>query len=120
MTSVLIDNGFNRSKNDYCLFTRTDTDVTTHVLVCVVDIVIGSRNQQYVYVLLNNLCERFKMDDRGPLPWILGMSKISGAGLESINQTHYIDECVNRLGHEGYKPVSTPADAAVMLAVMQQ
>ena len=68
-----MDSGFNRSKNDYCLFARTDADMTTYVLVWVDEIIIGSRNQQCVNVLRDNFSERIKMDDRGPLSWFLGM-----------------------------------------------
>ncbi len=117
LTSFLTNSGFSRSKNDYYLFTRTDADVTTCVLVWADDIIIGSKNRQReTNELRINFSERFKMDDRSSHWCFLGMSTNFGDGFKSISQTQYIDECPSRVGLKGCKAVSNPPDSNYNLA----
>ena len=68
LSTFLLDEGFNRSSNGFCLFTiRGTNDAMIYVLVWVDDIIIGCRCRDEVDKLRSRFSERFKMDDRGAL-----------------------------------------------------
>ena len=67
LSPFLEETGFNRSKNDYCLFTSNVEDELCYVLVWVDDIIIGCKNKGRIKKLREDFNQRFSMDDRGPL-----------------------------------------------------
>ena len=72
LANLLIKNGFQRSRNDYCLFVRKEEDETfSYILLWVDDIIIaGEHNVDAIKSLLE---KSFKMDDREDLHWFLAM-----------------------------------------------
>ena len=54
--------------------------------------------------------ERFKMDERGALSWFLGMQVKQSPVTVTVNQSRYIDDCLERFGLADSKPMGTPAD----------
>ena len=86
------------------------------MLVWVDDIIIGCRCQDEVDKLRSRFSERFKMDDRGALFWCLGMQVKQSPGTVTVNQSRYIDNCLERFGLAECKPVGTPADISAQLS----
>ena len=117
LSTFLLDEGFTRSSNDFCLFTTRGTnDAMIYVLFWVDDIIIGFRCQDEVDKLRSRFSERFKMDDRGALFWCLGMQVKQSPGTVTVNQSRYIDNCLERFGLAECKPVGTPADISAQLS----
>ena len=56
------------------------------------------------------------MDDRGVLSWFLGMQVKQSPGIVAVNQSQYIEHCLERFGLAGCKPVATPADISAQLS----
>ena len=99
LSTFLLDEGFTRSRNDFCLFTMRGTnDAMIYVLVAVDDIIIGRRCQDEVDKLRSRFSKRFKMDDRGALSWFLGMQVKQSPGTVTVNQSRYIGDCLERFG----------------------
>ena len=67
LANLLIRNGYQRSRNDYCLFVRKEEDGTfSYILLWVDDIIIAGEHN--VVDAIKSLLEKsFKMDDRGEL-----------------------------------------------------
>ena len=74
LSYFLEETGFNRSKNDYCLFTSNVEDDLCYVLVWVDDIISGYKNKGRIKKLREDFNQPSKMDDRGPLLWFMGMA----------------------------------------------
>ena len=85
-------------------------DDLCYVLVWVDDIIIGCKNKGRIKKLREDFNQRFRMDDRGPLSWFLGMVIKRQPGAVTVSQTQYNDECLRQFGLDDCKPVSTPAD----------
>ena len=110
LSSFLEETGFIRSKNDFCLFTSSVGDELCYVLLWVDDIIIGCKSKGRINKLRDDFNQRFRLDDRGPLAWFLGMIIKQQSGAVTVSQTQYIDECLRRYGLDDCKPVSSPAD----------
>ena len=89
---------------------RGTNDAMIYVLVCVNDIIIGCRCQDEFGKLRSRFSERFKMVDRGALSWLLQMQVGQSPLTVTVNQSRYIDDCLERFGLAECKPVGTPAD----------
>ena len=74
LSYFLEETGFNRSKNDYCLFTSNVEDELCYVLVWVDDIISGYKNKGRIKKLREDFNQPSKMDNRGPLLWFMGMA----------------------------------------------
>ena len=117
LSTFLIDEGFTRSSNDSCLFTMRGTnDAMIYVLVWVDDIIIGCRCQDEVDKLRSRFSEWFKMDDRCALSWFLEMQVKQSPGMVTVNQSRYIDDCLERFDLAECKPEGTPADISAQLS----
>ena len=116
LSTFLLETGFTRSTNDFCLFTmRGMDDAMIYVLVWVDDIIIGCKLQAEVDRVRDRFTDRFKMDDRGPLAWFLKMQVKRAPGSVTVNQSRYIEDCLERFGLADCKPVGTPADISTQL-----
>ena len=105
LSTFLLDEGFTRSSNDFCLFMMRGTnDAMIYVLVWVNDIIIGCRYQDEVDKLRSRFSVRFKMDDRGALSWRLGMQVKRSPGTVTVNQSRYIEDCLEHFGLADCKP----------------
>ena len=117
LSTFLLDEGFTGSSNDFCLFTmRGKIDAMIYVLVWVVDIIIECGCQEEVDKLRSRFSERFKMDDRGALSWFLETQVEQSPGKVTVDQSRYIDDCLERFDLDEYKPVGTPVDISPKLS----
>ena len=74
LANHLISSGFQRSRNDYCFFTRREADGTfSYVFIWVDDIIVAGASNEIIDAIKSLLKKNFKMDDRGELHWFLGM-----------------------------------------------
>lgn len=70
---ALIQLGFNQSKADYSLFTKSSSEAFIALIVYVDDVLIASDNVQVVVDLKVLLDKKFKLKDLGDLKFFLGL-----------------------------------------------
>ena len=74
LSNFLIQQGFERSKQDYCLFLKKNkADDKLYVLTWFDDLVIARNSQTEINKLKKSLESKFKLYDRGDLELFLGM-----------------------------------------------
>ena len=116
LTSLLLKEGFKRSRNDYCLFVRKEEDGTfSYVLVWVDDIVVAGATEEAVNEIKSMLNENFKMDDRGALNWFLGMQILRSHDKITVDQTKYIETVLQQFNMSDCKAVATPGEVNLKL-----
>ena len=73
LANFLLRQGFTRSRNDHCLFARTETECHTFILVWVDDIIVAPRSMKVISDVKKALEATFDMEDRARLHWFLGL-----------------------------------------------
>ena len=116
LTSLLLKEGFKRSRNDYCLFVRKEEDETfSYVLVWVDDIVVAGATEEAVNEIKSMLNENFKMDDRGALNWFLGMQILRTHDKITVDQKKYVETVLQQFNMSDCKAVATPGEVNLKL-----
>ena len=110
LANLLIKNGFQRSRNDYCLFVRKEEDGTfSYILLWVDDIIIAGEHN--VVDAIKSLLEKsFKMDDRGELHWFVGMRILRSEDKITVDQEKYIENFLEQFNMANCKPKATPGE----------
>ena len=117
----LIRIGFKRTTCDACMYTRIHGDEYTIVCIYVDDITIASNRQKYIDQLRKSFKQKYKMDDKGELEWILGMRVTRNRHKRTIHldQERYILDSLKRFNMDDplkEPPIDTPADPNVTLS----
>ena len=116
LTSLLLKEGFKRSRNDYCLFVRKEENGTfSYVLIWVDDIVVAGATEEAVNEIKSMLNENFKMDDRGALNWFLGMQILRSHDKITVDQKKYIETVLQQFNMSDCKAVATPGEVNLKL-----
>jgi len=108
LTRTLSTIGFHPTHFDPCVFVHTDS--TTYIVVYVDDLTIASKNQSSYQKLLNLLKSVFKVSEKGPLSWILGIEVLHSKDGITLSQSTYAKQILERFQLENAKTVSTPMD----------
>ena len=108
--NFLLRQGFTRSRNDHCLFARSEAEDHTFILVWVDDIILASRSMTVVSDVKKALEATFHMKDRGRLHWFLGLRIRREEGKVTFDQERYIETMLERFQMDQCKPSRTPAD----------
>ena len=119
LANFLLRQGFTRSRNDYCLFARAETEGHTFVLVLVDDIIVASRSMTVIYDVKKALEATFHMEDRGRLHWFLGLRIRREEGKVTVDQERYIETMLERFQMDQCKPSRTPTDLNLKLQTGQ-
>ncbi|XP_071719288.1 uncharacterized protein [Rutidosis leptorrhynchoides] len=115
LTSVLKDNGFVQSINDYSLYTKTVDDIFLVILVYVDDIIITGNNENEIKKLKAYLSENFMIKDLGKLKYFLEIEVLDIENGVCMNQRKYCLELLQDFGMLGCKPISTPMEQNVVV-----
>ena len=116
LANFLLRQGFTRSRNDYCLFAKTEGH--TFILVWV-DIIVASRNMTVMSDVKKALEAVFHMEDRGRLHWFLGLRIRREEGKVKVDQERYIERMLERFQMDQCKPSRTPFDLNLKLQTAQ-
>jgi hypothetical protein len=112
LANLLVSKGYQRSRNDYCLFVRKETDGTfSYVLVWVDDIIVAGVNDEIIDAIKSMLKENFKMDDRDTLHWFLGMRILRSENMITIDQESVLEQ----FNMSDCKPMETPGEVNLKL-----
>ena len=109
----LINENFNQSFADPCLYTKFEGDSTIIILFWVDDIIIAASNYDLLNSVKRNFHNMFKMKDLGELSWFLGIEFSLSHGNIIMNQTKYCLKILDRFKMSDCKPKSIPCDASV-------
>ncbi|GJZ31830.1 putative RNA-directed DNA polymerase [Tanacetum coccineum] len=105
---ALIENGFNQSKSDYSLFTKSDNGVFLALLVYVDDIIITGNNSSEIDKFKEFLRTKFMIKDLGNLKYFLGIEVINTDKGICLNQRKYVLDLLSDYGMLACKPARTP------------
>ncbi|RUS70255.1 hypothetical protein EGW08_021985 [Elysia chlorotica] len=79
--SFLIENDFQQSQSDHCVYTKSTEDETIIILVWVDDLIIAANSVDVLSRTKQMLKDRFKMKDLGKLAYFLGIDFNQGNGV---------------------------------------
>ena len=106
LDTYLKEEGFKRSLNDPCFYTRDDNTFIVH---WVDDILIASKSSTLKSVK-TNLEKRFSMKDLENISYFLGIEFEIEPGKLTMCQSRYISRVLDRFGMNDCKPRSTPCE----------
>lgn len=108
----LLENGFQQSKSDQCLFYKGDKDSTCYIPVYVDDcLLIG--NQEAIAEMKKIFCSTFKMNDLGQLSALLGINITRTENEITLDQSYYITRIIQKFGMSDCKAVATPMEGSL-------
>ena len=106
----LLDEEFEQSLVDPCVYTRIKDESKVTIIVWVDDIIVAANNTQSLVEMKSSLSQRFKMKDLGSLSWYLGIQFKCGDDCIEMNQSKYMENILNRFGMTDCKPKPTPCE----------
>lgn len=117
INSYLLELGFVRSENDFCLYSKTYENEKVYLLIYVDDIILAGPNLQCINKVKEKLMYRFKMKDKGNLKNFLGLEVFYDRenGILKISQIKYIKALLKRFNMEECKTSSIPIDSKLKL-----
>ena len=110
LTSVLIENGFVQSPNDFSLFIKNQKGVVLVLLIYVDDIIVTGNNVVEIDKFKTFLGTKFMLKDLGKLKYFLGIEVLDIADGICLTQRKYCTELLSEFGMLGCKPCSTPIE----------
>lgn len=112
INSVLIEEGFIRSKCDPCLYKKYNGKDKVFVLIYVDDLLIFGTNTNLVTNIKAMLNREFKMKDLGLISDFLGINVEQNleTGITMLSQRNYLENVLKRFNMENCKPMLTPLD----------
>ena len=119
LANFLLRQGFTRSRNDHCLFPRSEAEDYTFILVWFDNIIVVSGSMTVVSDVKKALEATFHMEDRGRLHWFLGLRIGREEGKVTVDQERYIETMLERFQRDQCKPSRTPADLNLKLQTAQ-
>uniref|UniRef100_A0A8D9B1F5 Copia protein n=1 Tax=Cacopsylla melanoneura TaxID=428564 RepID=A0A8D9B1F5_9HEMI len=113
----MVTSGFERSKNDYCLYSRFEEGLTFYVILYVDDLILCCNDLNKIQNMKNRLCKEFKMTDFGKLKFFLGIEieRDEEKGTLSMSQKQYILKLLDRFQMTDCKGVNTPMEKGLQL-----
>lgn len=110
--SVVIKQGFVKSKSDPCLYTKCEGSASTYVLLYVDDLLIFGNNEKQICDLKSLLNNEFKMKDLGLVSNFLGIhvKQDLDTGITELNQKKYLENVLQKFDMQNCKEICTPMD----------
>lgn len=112
INKFLLEIGFIRSNNDYCLYILNSKDTKFFLLIYVDDIILTGPDLKEISKIKNKLMSKFQMKDKGELKHFLGL-KIEydrEKGILRIDQSKYTESILKRFNMENCKASVIPID----------
>nr|GEV99078.1 ribonuclease H-like domain-containing protein [Tanacetum cinerariifolium] len=105
-----VEHGFNKSKSDYSLFTKSQNGNFISLLVYVDDIIITGNNSSEIEKLKVFLNTKFMIKDLGRLKYFLDIEVIDTENGLCISQRKYCLNMLTEFGLPACKPSATPRE----------
>lgn len=119
INSFLLEIGFVRSENDFCLYFKVSNNERIYLLLYVDDIILAGPSLSSLNEIISKLMNRFEMKNKGQLNHFLGLEiKYNREeGILNISQTKYIKTILAKFDMENCKGVKTPIDKRLKLNI---
>jgi transposase InsO family protein len=102
--------GFQRMKNEWCVYRRVSSTGTTIFALHVDDIICASSSAEETDKFRSELLSKWEISDLGPIKFALGIaiSRDTTSRTISLSQNAYIDRILTRFGQTDAHPCDTP------------
>ena len=119
INKFLLDLGFKRSENDFCLYLKGSSGRLLYLLLYVDDIVMASPELEIINKYKEKLMREYEMKDKGELKHFLGLeiNYNKQNGILKISQERYILGILKRFNMENCQGVRTPIDPKLKLTL---
>lgn len=108
--------GFERSRNDYCLYVKQDDESITYMVLYVDDVLLATNNNSRMNEIIKQLSSEFKMKDLGTVKRFMGININLEPGRITLDQEHYAIKIIEKFGMDECKPVRTPIETNLQLS----
>ena len=121
INDFLLNLGFKRSNNDYCLYSKVHKNEIVYLLLYVDDIILTGPDLHHIEYYKTKLTNEFDVKDKGELKNFLGLEIIYDKmkGILKINQKRYILGILKRFNFENCKPCLTPIEPRLKLTMSE-
>ncbi|PNY12985.1 retrovirus-related Pol polyprotein from transposon TNT 1-94 [Trifolium pratense] len=115
LSPLLVREGYTQSTSDYFLFTLSQQNNFTALLIYVDDVILAGTNMQEINRIKAILDLNFKIKDLGVVKYFLGLEVAHSKEGISISQKKYCLDLLNDSSLLGSKPASTLLDPSIKL-----
>lgn len=105
---VLTNDGFQRSKNDPCLYSKNMNGEWVFVLIYVDDMAIAAKTTKTMQAVKTMLTSKFDIEDLGEIKQYLSIDVTRENGIFYLSQSKYIKKIVKEFGLEMAKESNVP------------
>lgn len=119
LNETLLENGFSRSKHDYCLYIKTNRQGNVYIIIYVDDVLIFGRQMNAILEAKTILSRKFQMTDCGDVSCFLGM-KIQydrAQGRLCLSHEAGINRILTKFGLQDCNYVKTPMEKGCQLPI---
>lgn len=122
INDYILNLGFERSNNDYCLYIKHEKNTYLYLLLYVDDIIISGSDLKTIDNCVHDLKKEFNIKDKGNLKHFLGLeiNYNREIGILKISQKDYIQSILRKFKFENCNPHSTPIDPKLKLKENEQ
>ena len=106
----LLDENFEQSLADHCVYTRITNESMVIIIVLVDDIIIAASYIHLLSDVKSSLCCKVKMKDLGELSWFLCIECKCVDGCIEMNKTKYLEKTLSKFEMMDCKHKATPCD----------
>ncbi|CAN0870467.1 Retrovirus-related Pol polyprotein from transposon TNT 1-94 [Linum grandiflorum] len=114
--SLLLTSGFQQSKNDPSLFTKTSPRGITVLLLYVDDMILSGSDTQGISEIRSILSSQFKLKELGELSYFLGLQVSRSSKGILVSQQKYISDLLAMARLSDCRPCSTPMELNLKLS----
>ena len=115
LTSLLIQQGYSQANFDHSLFTKSNGESFTVLLVYEDDVILAGNSMTEFKHIKTILDTSFKIKDSGSVKYFLGLKVTQSKKGITVCQRKYCLDLIKDSGLLGSKPVSTPFDPSIKL-----
>ena len=101
---------FERSHNDYCVYTRSEKGIKTIILIWVDDVLIASSDLASINEIKSKLSEKFRMKDFGQISYFLGIEFEIAHDFIKMHQSKFICKLLDKFGMNDCNKKLIPCD----------
>lgn len=122
INSYFLALGFERSENDYCLYSMNKSSEVAYLLIYVDDIIISGPDINLLNQIKSKLMTNFKMIDKGELKNFLGLEirYDRDKGVLKVNQETYIKSLLKKFKMEHCKRSAIPIETKLNVDICKE
>ena len=102
---------FERSQNDYCVYTKNENGIKTIILIWVDDVIIASSDLASIIEIKKELSSKFRMKDFGQISYFLGIEFEISPDCIKVHQSKFISKLLDKFGMSECNRKQIPCDA---------